>query len=1111
MGADHNGTPAARGCMVSVTVVIPGKLGGQRLHSSRPKIAAWLRSRTIQIPKRLFSNGTQCYSGAVSRISQSSRLSAIPRAVMTPERRYLTVMFADLVGYTAMSERLDPEQLRDAQLWYQDLTRDVVERYGGFVAAYSGDGILAYFGYPTAHENDAERGVRAALEIVERVSKADLSESLSTPEKLSVRVALHTGLAVVGPEIASLGRAVQGAVGEAVNLAARLQAEAEPNTIVVSGATQELVDGLFDCQPLGLRPIRGLSRRISIYRVLGVRPGGGRALGRWRRGAVRMIGRQASLDRLMGQWQAVTGEGRCRAVQVIGEAGIGKSRLVLELCEALFLPDRQILQANCLEIFATTPLYPAAGFLWARTGIRAEDSQETKHRKIVAFLSERGLESGDAIDTLAGLLGVVLPDAAEGPHPPPAEVKRRQFALIIALIERIARDAPTLLWLEDVHWLDPSSAELLLQVIDRLRETPLLVVLTRRSFPSGPELPYPDDVIPLGHLPPSDCIELARAVPGAQALPERLLSEALASADGIPLFVEQLVLSLVILSGDPARLSLPPGPLVVPLSLTEILSERLDRLPGGRGIVQAAACIGRAFTPIFLAALLDQDESAVLEPLDALVGAEILRRQGEAGRVEFEFRHGLLRRVAYESILRTDRQAKHARIAALLKDGGDLGPVLPEVLAHHLTEAGAIEPAIEGWLAAGARAALRSAHLEALAHLGRGLALLDRVADATVQRNLEIKLQAARIGPITATGSASSAEMGACCHRGLELCLDGEPSPMAFPFLFGQFAFLIGRAQLAEALEVANRFLALAERAAYAPARVIGHRLVGMARFGLGDARGARDEAERSLQLYVAERDAADVHLFGQNAQVHGSALLSLVLFCLGETDTAFRAGITALRAADELRHPHSTAIAIAYVGGWVFGLSGAGDLLMQQARRLIRVSEQHQLTVFRHFGEAMLGWALCQQGVLNQGIAVLEQACAALTAAEWRVSEAGLVAILADAKRRSGMLEEARALSERALAAARTADRWLEPEALRVAGLVAAEADPGDPAAVRLLREGVACARQMGFPVFEARCLASLSVMADASERPEIEARLGELAQFVGMDQRLRQEMQGR
>ena len=1027
-----------------------------------------------------------------------------------PERRYLTTLFADLVGYTALSERLDPEVLRDLQLQYQELTRNIMERYGGFVAAYSGDGVLVYFGYPTARENDAERGVRAALELIDSIGKLDASAGLAPPEALSARIALNTGLVVVGPEIASLGRSVQGVVGESVNIAARLQAEAEPNTVIVSGATRELIDGLFDFQPLGPRPIRGLSRTISVHRVLGPSLGGGRAVGHWRRGAVRLIGRRASLDRLVAQRQKVARESRCRVVHVVGEAGLGKSRLVLELCETLALPDSQILQANCLEMFSSTPLYIAAGPLWARAGIRADDGEAAKRDKIAAFLSDRGMGGAETLETLAGLLGLVLTVTPAATQLPPTEVKRRQFALIIGLTGRIARTGPTLLWIEDTHWLDPSSVELLPQLIEELRETPLLVVLTRRSFPAGPELPEADDEIVLSPLSPAECLELARAVPGAQALPEQLLSEAVSSSDGIPLFIEQLVISLVSQARDPARDGSRSATPTVPLTLSEMLSERLDRLPGGRRIVQAAACIGRAFTPGFLAALLDEKESALEEPLDALVGAEILRRQGDdAG--EFEFRHALLRRVAYESILQADRRAYHMRIAALLKSGQDLGPTLPEVMARHLTAAGEITAGIESWLAAGMHATRRSAHVEALEHLDRGLGLLDQVQEATRRRDFEIKLQAARIGPIIATLSPSSAEMGECCRRGLELCLDGEPTPLVFPLLFGQYTFLIGRAQVEEALELAKLFLALAEHNSHMPGRVIGHRMMGLARLGLGDTHGAREAVERSLQLYVAERDGAVTDLFGQNAHVHGSALLSLALFCLGEIDAAFRVGIDALRAADELRHPISTVIALGYVGGWVFGLSGAANLLMQEARRLIRISEQHQLRVFRPLGEAMLGWALCQQGSFDQGIAALEEAVAGLDAAEWCLSEPGILAILADAKRRCGMLTEARTLSDRAVAAVRVSDRWMEPEALRIAALITAETMPGDPAALALARQAVATARRIASPVFELRCLETLNALTNTSERPEIEARLGELAAFRDLDQRLRKELEAR
>ncbi len=333
-----------------------------------------------------------------------------------PERRYLTTLFADLVGYTALSERLDPELLRDLQLQYQELTRDIMERYGGFVAAYSGDGVLVYFGYPTAHENDAERGVRAALELIDECRQARCFCRSRSVGGAFCPHRSHTGLVVVGPEIASLGRSVQGVVGELVNIAARLQAEAEPNTVVVSGATRELIDGLFDFQPLGPRPIRGLSRAdfgSSRARAASWRRPGGRALAAGCSQADRPPGVAGPAGgAVAGRRSGIPLPRRaCR-----GEAGLGKSRLVLELCETLALPDSQILQANCLEMFSSTPLYPAAGPLWTRAGIRADDSEAARRDKIAAFLSARGIESPEAIETLAGLLGVALTGTPAAAH-----------------------------------------------------------------------------------------------------------------------------------------------------------------------------------------------------------------------------------------------------------------------------------------------------------------------------------------------------------------------------------------------------------------------------------------------------------------------------------------------------------------------------------------------------------------------------------------------------------------------------------------------------------------------------------------------------------------------
>jgi tetratricopeptide (TPR) repeat protein len=430
--------------------------------------------------------------------------------------------------------------------------------------------------------------------------------------------------------------------------------------------------------------------------------------------------------------------------------------------------------------------------------------------------------------------------------------------------------------------------------------------------------------------------------------------------------------------------------------------------------------------------------------------------------------------------------------------GTDIGPVLREFVAHHLTEAARHTEAVHAWLDAGTSAAQRSAHVEAIEHLRRGLALLVEVSDPAASRNLELRLQAALIGPLTATRGATSQEFSDCCQRGLTLCKEGDPTPLIFPFLFGQFVFAIGRGQGVEAATLSETFLKVAEGAQFHSGRVIGYRLSGMAALGLGDAPRAKTELQRSLALYDAERDAEATHLFGQNTQVHSGALLSLTLLCLGEIEESLRVGTEALQAADAIRHPHSTAIALADVGGLVLGWLGVPNEMMILARRLISLAERHKLGPFRLFGMAFLGWALCQKGDYEQGIAVIDQSIKEFDAMTYRLGVCLLLICLADAKRRTGSIREAAKLCERAREFIdQGADRWLEPEVLRVEALVAHNLEPSKTE--EMLRAAITKAQALRFPLFELRCLDSFREIVGADS--VFDARVQELAQYRNLD----------
>jgi class 3 adenylate cyclase/tetratricopeptide (TPR) repeat protein len=1020
------------------------------------------------------------------------------------ERRYLTSVFIDLVGYTALSEQLDPEDLRLLQRRYQNLALTVMERFGGFVSQFQGDGVVVYFGYPQAHENDAERAVRAALEFLNRLQNLDTNVRDGSDFPLAARIGINTGLVLIGPELLSGGVAEFSAVGEAVNLAARLQAEAPVGSAVVSQETARLVEGQFTFEKLGSRTIKGLSRKIDIYKVVAPIKSIASAAGLpVSGGATPMVGRQPNVGRILDRWRIARDEGRCQTVVVVGDAGIGKTRIVREFCRQPELAETTIIQANCHELFLNTPLYPLASYLWASIGLAPEDDVGARMRKISTFLDELAKNTPENNQIVASLLGLELMRADEPVAPTPLLLKRKQYDFIIKVMRQVASAEPTLLWVEDAHWLDASSAELLQEIIAAVSDLPLLVILTRRSFPKAVALPRVDEMIELKQLFDSEALEIARSMPGAQELPDALLKRAVQASEGVPLFIEQFMISLI---EEHRRAPDPnPKPTSVPLLLAEKMSARLDRRPGARRIVQVAACIGRSFAPSFLAALLQQEPQAVAEPLQALVDAEILLPRRYGVEIQYEFRHALLQRIAYESMLQTERRATHLGVVAFLRKADQSEQVPPEVIAYHLTEAGQFPEAIQAWLRAGVHAAERSAHVEAIEHLRSGLALLEKTPESATRRQLELNLQVALMGSTMATEGATSLRVSECCQRGLELCRQGEPTPLVLPFAFGQFTFTNCRGLVEEASSMARLFLSMAEGANNESGRVIGHRMLGTIFHEQGNALEAKKQFELSLQLYVPERDAATTHQFGQSTEVHTKSALSAVLFCLGDVGRALEVGADALRSADMLRHPHSTAIPLTYVGGWIFGLCGASSNLMHEARRLLALSDQHRLTAFNGHGNSFLGWAMAQQGQFDKGVASIERGVEILESIEFRLGLSGYLGLLADVRRQQGNLRAAEAACAKAVDLLPVSGfLWFEPELRRIEALLLKETR-GLAAAEDGLRRAIECAQTFGFPVLERRCLVSLKQLLGPTRNDlEIEARLKNLSHLGDLAERV-------
>jgi class 3 adenylate cyclase/tetratricopeptide (TPR) repeat protein len=1026
------------------------------------------------------------------------------------EHRFLTIEFIDLVGFTDLAEQLDPEDLGLLLRRYQRLASTTMERFGGFVAQAFGDGLLVYFGYPTAHGNDAERALLAALALLHGLRDLDTTVHGRTVPKLEARIGVHSGLVMMAQEVVtSPGSSGYGAVGEAVNLSARLQVEVPSGGIAISQETAAIVEGLFECRSLGLKAIKGLSRKVEVFQVLRALPDTERTASRLRRGAARMVGREAAIERILARWNVARDESRCQTVAVVADAGLGKTRLMLELSTRPELAGATLVQGQCHELFASTPLHPIRVYLRGRAGLTAEDEESARLDKISKYLDEIGRNTEENRDLVARLLDVAAADRGGAAAATPQMLKQKQYQLIGSIFDQAARARPLILWIDDAHWLDPSSAELLRDIVAASAKLPVLVVLTMRPFPKGPALPDLDETVRLEHLEPQDCLKLARSVPGAGELSEEMVAKAVEAAQGVPFFLEQLVISLLDeQSRGPASHRRLAG---VPLTLAELMSERLDRRPGARRVAQAAACIGGAFTLDLLLALLE-DEAQVRERLEALVEAEILLPKRFGVEIRYEFRHALLQRMAHESIVQTERRAMHVRIVDVLRTAAAGEPVIPEVLAHHLTEAGAVPEAVEAWLRAGVAADRRSAHVEAVEHIRHGLRLLDRIPDPGARRRFELDLQASLMGSLLASQSATSPEVAACCERGLQLCEEAGAAGMVFPFAFGQFTHVNCRGRSGEAIALARQFIARAEQGGFESELVIGHRMLGHALLPTGDAAGAKVALERSLALYVPERDAATTHLYGQNTEVHTKSLLSCTYLCLGDVDRALETGLDALRAGDAIRHPASTVIPMLYVGGFLFWLCGAAPQMLTVGKSLLALAEQHRLYGFRAWAGAFNGWALCQVGGPEEGMAMLERAIAAFDSVQWGLCLAAHVANLADAQRRVGRLTEAATTCERAMELMPLGSQWLEAELRRVQALVAAGLAPAHrDRAETLLRGAVKCAQDQRFPVIERRCLVSLAEFLESAGRRDaaVEARLAELSHLADLDQRVARAMQ--
>ncbi len=923
----------------------------------------------------------------------------------TAERRQLTALFCDVVESTPLSEKIGLEDFHEVLRAYQDVCTDVMARCDGYIAQYLGDGLLGYFGYPLAHEDDAQRAVQAGLSILEALDELNGQFEQQFGMRLAVRIGLHTRLVIIGDE----GRREPLAIGDTLHIAARIQTMAAPNTVVMSAVTARLVQGYFTCDALGAHALRGVSTPMLLYRAVQASGAHSRLEVAVHVGLTPLVGREVEVKFLRERWLQVT-QGIGHAVLLSGESGIGKSRLVHVLQDYSDADSAVTLQGRCSQYRQHSALYPVIDILQRLLAFHVDDGTQTKLRKLEAALKPSALPEQPFLSLLAELLSLE-PEAER--HPMPPQQKRQQtLEAIVTLVLELAESQPVLLVVEDLHWVDPSTLEWLSLLLDQIAGSTVFILLTGRSYFQNPWMQSSHVTqLTLTRLAGEQVEQMMTHLAGGKPLPDEVLQPLVPKTDGVPLFVEELTRTLLetnlLREGETQyELAAPLPDLAIPATLHDSLMSRLDRLGKAKIIVQLGATAGRQFSYQLIQAVLQWEEDELQVELQRLIEAEFLYPYGLPPHTTYIFKHTMQQEIAYQALSRQMRQDYHARIAEALEHlFPDLVALQPELAAHHYTEAGLMVEAIPFWQQAGQRAIDRSANMEAIAHLSKGLDLLEQMPPSPERIQQELTLQLALGAPLLMTKGHSAPEVKSAYARAHALCRQAGESPRLFSVMMGLWRFYYARTELRTALELSEQCYTLAEDLADSVFLHESHLAIGSTLFILGDYTAARRHLEQGLALYDREQSRARGFSSGNDPGVVCLTRLAWSLWMLGYPDQALARMDEALALAESLAHPYSMGLALQF-GAVLHQFRREAEQVQIKAEATLELAEAQGFVYWLGGAKCMRGWARAALGEVEAGIAELREGLSSWLEMGATLGQTHLFLRLAEAYHQGGQLQ---------------------------------------------------------------------------------------------------------